>query len=304
MSQWNTTGRRDPATVECMQQWVRRYSPLVGLFADTKVGKTTWLAKLFGRAPIVDVDGKSKLVTSTTFAPTLFIDADAGAAALGDIIEEASRVDYRKFDAHPDQIQKWALQQLVDAEKADCQAIVFEGVNAIYELALASAAMRNPSATSFEHAREASPVLRTLFAAMKRLKLARISVNRGIPIFVTLNVKGKQEGSGATATTVLIPNMSDNLRRRFIESADAILELTRVGDNTTLLGYDANPSPRHSIRGPSGPACPNLGRLIAETNLDPIGLMALWADHSTKSMPKKPTIPVPTEPVTNANPET
>jgi hypothetical protein len=295
MSQWNTTGRRDPATVECMQQWVRRYSPLVGLFADTKVGKTTWLAKLFGRAPIVDVDGKSKLVTSTTFAPTLFIDADAGAAALGDIIEEASRVDYRKFDAHP--------QQLVDAEKADCQAIVFEGVNAIYELALASAAMRNPSATSFEHAREASPVLRTLFAAMKRLKLARISVNRGIPIFVTLNVKGKQEGSGATATTVLIPNMSDNLRRRFIESADAILELTRVGDNTTLLGYDANPSPRHSIRGPSGPACPNLGRLIADPNLDPIGLMALWSDHSTKSMPKRPTIPTP-DINANPNPET
>jgi hypothetical protein len=304
MSQWNTTGRRDAATVECMQQWVRRYSPLVGLYADTKVGKTTWLAKLFGRAPIIDVDGKSKLVTSSSFTPTLFIDADAGAAALGDIIEEASRVDYRKFDAHPDAIQKWALQQLVDAEKADCQAIVFEGVNAIYELALASAAMRNPSATSFDLAREASPVLRTLFAVMRRLKLARGSAGRGVPIFVTLNVKSVQEGSGATATKVLIPNMSDNLRRHFTAGADALIELTRAGDRTTLLGYDANPSPRHSIRGPSGPTCPDLGRLIAETNLDPIGLLALWADHSTKSMPKKPTIPVPTEPVINANPET
>lgn len=301
MSQWNTKGRRDPEAIECMQQWVKRYSPLVGLYADTKVGKTTWLAKLFGRAPIVDVDGKSKLVTSTSFTPTLFIDADAGSATLGDIIEDGARVDYRKFDAHPDNIHKWALQQLADAEKVDCQAIVFEGVNAIYELALASAAMRNPSATSFDLAREASPALRTLFAAMRRLKLARGFDGRGVPFFVTHNVKGKQEGSGSTATTVLVPNMSDNLRRRFTEAADALIELTRVGDRTTLIGYDNNANPRHSIRGPSGPTCPDIGRLIAEPNLDPVGFLALWADHSTKSMPKRPNLTATTQPSTETN---
>lgn len=296
MSNWNTLIRLDPVIIEQTKNWSRDICPMIGLFADTKVGKTTWFGKLFSPTATPCPDGKTRMKAAKLFGPTLYIEVDGGEAAIGNSINDPSLVILRRFDKHPREIRKWVAERLAEAETIQCGAIVIEVVNAVYELELAAARKSNPTGTSFDIARVASPYVRDMFAGFRALKMARRADGVGVPIFVSLNVKGKQEGKGDDEKTVLSPNMSDNLRRRFTESADAMLELTRTIDRTMLIGHDTNTNPRHSIRGPSGSTCEKLATLIAEVNLDPAGMLALWADHTVRNMPKRPQLPTsPTE---------
>ncbi len=289
MSAWNNLIRVDQATIEATEAWVRRTAPIIGVYADSKVGKTTWLSKLFGPA-IVSRDGKQYNVPARLFAPTFYIDADRGSATIGDLAYDPRFVTLRDFDAHPDKIVEWVGKCLQEAEKAQCGAIVIECVNAVYELELGRAQQANPTRTSFEWARDASPTIRGMFANFRRLKMARTASGTGVPVFISLNVKGQQQGTGAAAHEVLVPNMSPNLRRRFTEATDALIEITRSGSQTRLIAFDSEPNPRHAIRGPTGGACPDLARAIGETNLDPAGMLACWSDHSAKNMPKRPNL--------------
>ena len=293
MSQWNIKGRTDDAVILATLEWTKSMSPIVGIMADTKVGKTTWLSKLFAPVQVqVEHEGRIGYVkkTCTSYKPTLYIDADAGEATIGHLIDDENRVDHLAFDGHPDTICKWVTERLREAESAQCGAIVIEVVNAVFELELARARAANPSEKElFKLAKEPSGELRAIFSQIRRLKLVRKANGIGVPIFVSLNVKGVQVGKAPNTSTKLVPNMSDNLRRHFVAAADALVELTRVPQNNTtnLIAWDPDPNPTHAIRGPSGSSSETLARLVNENNLDPVGLLALWADFKNRNTPKR-----------------
>ena len=324
MSTWNDKIRTDPATKATTQEWLSRSAPVVGLYADTKIGKSTWVSKLFTPVATIvpDASGKTstKMRTAGMFCPTLYIDADAGALTMGDIAYNEKHVLLRSFDKHPSKVLQWIAERIDEAETVKCNAIVIECVNAIYELELGRAFRDKPDKTAPDWAAAIGGSIRAMFSAIRGLKLARNANGIGVPIFVTLNVKSQREGKGQDATTSFVPNMSPGLRSHFTATADAMLELTRVGDRTILIASDTHVPPRHSIRGPSGNAVmtgTRLPALVGATNLDPAGLLACWADFCVKNAPRRPTLtsapvtdldgaepPVPTSEPEPTNPET
>jgi len=324
VSTWNDKIRTDPATKAITQEWTSRSAPMVALFADTKVGKSTWLSKLFTPVAtlVPDASGKTstKMRTAGMFCPTLYIDADAGALTMGDIAYNEKHVLLRSFDEHPSKVLQWFGKRIDEAETVKCGAIVVECVNAIYELELGKAYRANPEGTPRDWAAEIGGSMRALFSSLRGLKAARNANGIGVPIFVSLNVKSQREGKGKDAPTWYVPNMSDGLRRHVTAGVDAMLELTRVGDRTILIASDTHVPPRHSIRGPSGNAVmtgTKLPALVGATNLDPAGLLACWADFCVKNAPRRPTLtsapvtdldgaepPVPTPEPEPTNPET
>lgn len=303
MSAWNHKIRTNAECKAVTAAWVKGYCPLIAIVSDTGVGKSTWLSKL-GLSDIVGKgkDGSPIVVRKSPgiFDPILLIDADLGDGAYGDVVQDDRYVEYRRFDGQPERVSQWLAEQLNEARATKCGSVIIEGTNALYELTLAAEYTKNPSGTAYEWARAGAGIIRAFFAGIRALKMARNSDNRGIPIFVALNMKGTEvKGGDGKPYTQLVPNMSNNLRRHLLAAVDAQLELTRVGDRTTLNAFDPSPLPTRKIRAVTGATCENLVRQVAEDNLDPAGLLAVWAHHSRDNAPRKPIIKPPTEPATD-----
>lgn len=301
MSAWNHEIRKSAECKAVTDAWVKRTCPTIAIVSDTGVGKSTWMSKLGVTTLTGTKDGKPVSVRKSAgiFDPMLLIDADLGDGVYGDMVCDERYVVLRRFDAQPERISQWLVEQLIEARTTDCKSVVIEGTNALYELTIAAEQQRNPDKTPYEWANKGAGIMRAFFAGIRALKLARASEGRGIPIFVSLNMKGEEiKGSDGKPITQLVPNMSKNLRRRLLEAVDAQLELTRIGDRTNLNAYDPSPLPTRKIRSVTGASCENLATLVAENNLDPAGLLALWAHHSRDNAPRKPIIKPPTEPDT------
>lgn len=272
MSAWNDVARKDAGSKALTKQWIADYAPLTYVYADTKVGKTTWVGKL---------------MTSGAYTPTLWIDVDSGSATVSHLVDDERRCHYWECDTHPDKARAWLINKLVAAEHHDCNAIVIEGLNFLYENMLAKEQRDSPSQEDpFQLAKVPSGHMRGLLAQIRNLKQARKANGKAVPIFVTLNCKMEVVGKGEAAQRYLVPNMSDGLRRRVGEGADALLELTRTGDRTMLTAYDSSANPRHAIRGPTGASNESLAKLVGEQNLDPVGFLARWADFVHRNIPQ------------------
>ena len=310
MSHWNHKIRTNAECKDVTDAWVKRTCPTIAIVSDTGVGKSTWLSKLGpstinGKVTVKNDKGEDVKVDKTIrkspgiFDPILLIDADLGDGVFGDMVNDESYVHYRRFDAQPERISQWLVEQLIEARTTDCKAVIIEGTNALYELTLAAEMSKSPNATPFEWGRAGAGIMRGFFAYIRSLKLARAADGRGVPIFVALNMKGMEvKGADNKPYTQLVPNMSNNLRRHLLAAVDAQLELTRVGDRTNLNAFDPSPLPTRKIRSVTGATCDNLVRLVAEDNLDPAGLLGVWAHHSRDNAPKKPVIKPATEPTT------
>lgn len=239
-------------------------SPIIGIYAETGTGKTTFVSHLMGEP---------------RYRKVLFVDGDRGGATIAHLTGKADLCEYRypKQATNALAAQQWMCAELAQAHKVpNVGAVVIEGVARIYEDLVANA-FANVSEDQLKGNK-----LRQLYIIPANLTKAVIGgicdlqsqfqrAGRACPIFFTCNTKERSDDDGER--TWQVPSLSDSTVKVIMGRADAFVQLTRRGNNVSLLTdrdrYQAHRKVRHHG------AAAALARL---QNPTAVTMIQTWAD--------------------------
>jgi len=202
-----------------------RDCPIVGVYAETGTGKTMFAATL---------------MHDPRYRKTLYLDADRGCATIAHITTQEALCTYRrpgKGVVNAFALQQWLVSEIALAHKVPgIQAVVIEGLARIYE-----------DLVGEEH-NKVSPedmvgnklkrlyiipagMVKGVISAISNLQAQLVSVDRAVPIFVTINAKEKQ---GDNETVWQIPSLSDSASKILMARSQAFVQLVRLGKTLSI----------------------------------------------------------------------
>jgi len=262
------------------REWVKENCPLVYLFAPSNEGKTTLLGSLFpsegaGSHPVWSFKHDD-------YCKVLYIDGDNSGLTIEHFVADERLCDYRAFDAPADQLVAWMYRQIDAATKADCNAIVIEGLTSVHTRLVADELRRNPGATGNTLRRcyiGASTHCKGLIDAIRQVKQNRRAAGCGVPIIVTNNTKSQPTDPNAPDSPERhVPDWSKNLIEQAMRGSDAHIQLKRNGDTTQLITTKiADMHPYCKMR-----SADVANAVQSERNLNLPGLLTLWAATAHK----------------------
>lgn len=271
MSKFNAKAY-DPATVEMTRDFVRRVSPLGYIYGPSGTGKTTLLGSLFRH---------------DLYRRVLCIDADQGTTTIAEYTYSDTLCDLRGFADTPDKQSSWLKQQLIEARRAECGAIIIEGFMSVHRASVAHFSdnidLNKPHEAMQAHAK-ASNSTGILVEQIHAVKQWRVANKIGVPIIVTLNTREVSTEPGKIdAPKVVAPDISRNLCEKTMSTADAFIELKRDPGSVSMLTLATPDNAFRKLRCSVPFAREDAGQNAAaqvqrQTNLDLPGLFALWAE--------------------------
>jgi hypothetical protein len=255
------------------RDWLRKTCPLVYLFAPSNEGKTTLLGSMF------PTDGGTMPLWTykhDDYCPVLYVDADQGGTTIEHMLGDERLCEYRDFDQRPDQHLKWMFDQLDYATRADCNAIVIEGLTAVHDKLVSAEMRKHPGAVGFELQRcyiAAAGYAGTLMETIREIKQHRTAAGKGVPIIVTLNTKEQSIDPEKDAGARHVPAWSNNLIERTKRTSDAHIQLVRKPTGTVLVTTKIDgPHPHCKMR-----SADVADAVMRESNLNLPGLFTLWS---------------------------
>lgn len=199
--------------------------PIVGIYAETGTGKTTFAASL---------------MESPRYRKVLFIDGDRGAATVAHLTRQESLCDYRQAKGTCAlAVQQWMSREIALAHKVpEIQAVVIEGLARLYEDAVGEAFQTaSPEDLSGNKLRRLYIVpsghVKAVFAAIGNMQAQFCAQGRAVPLFLTVNTKEKSTDDGGTVWQV--PSISDSATKIIMGRSDAFVQLARAGKNVRIL---------------------------------------------------------------------
>ncbi len=239
-------------------------NPIIGVWGDTGVGKTTFVASL---------------MSVPRYRKVLYIDGDRGAATIAHLTVQDSLCDYRypKNATMSLDVQQWMVAEIAKAHKVpDVGAIVIEGLARLYESAVGEAYQNATEEQLKGHklrqlyivpSGHVKAVLEMVCCLQARLQQA----NRAVPIFVTCNSKEAHSEDGSKHWDV--PGISDSAAKIIMARGDAFVQLERSGNTLSVRTDRDNNTKFRKVRHHG--AAVAIGKLKQPTA---VSMLQTWAD--------------------------
>jgi hypothetical protein len=232
--------------------------PIFGLVAPTGVGKT-WLT--------------GSLIDAPWSAPVRMIDADAGYTTIEALTEQPGKIDYRGYQGEADSVAlvSWLTGEIRAAQKADCGAVVIEGMGSLYMLVrgqlMQSVLDANPGMSIDQLAKKldghhgqalskaGAALMQTVITQIKLLSRAKLQAAskgaRGGIVVATFTTRTSQVKVGNSMVQVEAAQVSQNVARNMMEACDGFFDMERDQyDNVTLLCNRTELNPMRKARNP------------------------------------------------------
>ena len=199
-------------------------SPIVGVYAETGTGKTTFVASL---------------MEDPRYRKVLYIDGDKGGATVAHLTRQAGLCDYRQAKGTCSLArQQWMSREISLGHKVPgISAVVIEGIARLYEDAVGEQFQTaSPEDLSGNKLRRLyiipSGLVKAVFSAVGNLQAQFNAQGRSVPIFLTVSTKEKSDDDGKTWE---VPAISDYATKIIMGRADAFVQLVRVGKNVRIM---------------------------------------------------------------------